>query len=371
MTTRARPSWLLPFALLANGCEKFDPPPVATIEGNQNGVMTATPDQPIAIAFSEPIVTDSLKLKVVPAIFDKEENLLDEQSPPKIDEFRDSTLIAFDGSRQNDESASFGATFELSAERLLITQDEPLAWAAPFLVLIEPGLEDRDGHATVPRNRLPFTYQLPGGGPNSLESGYYYFVINVEYLATQIQTYTYLEGNLETGVWRAIFTNANRLPELNARDGCPSCSGDDPICALHPAPRCVKPSEKQGELSEYKDFLPEPDPPDGYTFVASGFARDEANGSIAIGTAPFLIDVTIGSGGINVRAEGTTMTGAFVKDASDRWVASGSISVDVVKLNGQGASGTAGQFTAMRLTQEEIDEIEAFGFPVPTNLDQP
>jgi hypothetical protein len=370
MTHRAHIGGLLAFAWFAGvACERFDPPPEARIENNENGVMTTAPDQPLVVLFSESFLTDSLALKIVPAVFDGEGNLLDEQSPPKLDEFRESTLIAFDGARQNDENASYGAAFELSADKLVITPTEPLAWSAPFLALIEPGLEDHDGHATVPRNRIPFTYQLPGGGPNSLPNGYYYFLINVEYLATQIQTYTYLEADAVTGVWRAIFTNANRRPELNTRAGCPSCSGDTPICALIPDARCVKPSDKQNALDEFKDFLPETDPPDGYTFVASGFARDEPNGSIAIGTAPFLIDVTIGSGGINVRAEGTTMTGAFEEDAGGRLVASGSISVDVIKLNGQGASGTAGQFTAMKLTDEEVAEVEAFGFPVPTDLD--
>jgi hypothetical protein len=361
-------------ALLALGaCEEFDPPPDVKIANIDNGVMLTTPDLPLELEFSEPYVGSSLKMKVVPAAFDSEGNLPDEQSPPLAQEFRDTTLVAYDGARPDDANFSFGATFERSSNRLIVTQQNPFGWSSPLLVLIEPGLEDREGHVTLPRKRLPFTYVLPGGGPNSMPSGYYYFLMNVDYLATQIQVYAYLEVNPETGIWRAIFTNGNRLVALNTRTGCPSCASPDPICSLYgpDSPTCVKPSVKQSTLSEYKDFLPETDPPDGYTFIADGFARDETPDTIAVGTAPFLIDITIGSGGINVRAEGTTVTGTFVRDAADpeRWIASGSIKVDVVKINGSGADPTAGDFTAMNLKQSEVDELEAFGHPIPTNLE--
>lgn len=358
--------------VLATGCETFDPPPDVRIANNENGVMAAGPEEPLTLELSEPFVKSSLRMKVVPAKFDAEGNLLDEQSPPKTQEFRDTTLLAFDGRRPDDPAASYGGTFELFDDRLVIQQTNPFAWSAPFLVLVEPGLEDREGHVTLPRKRLPFTYVLPGGGPTTMPKGYYYFLMNVDYLATQIQVYAWLDIDPETGIWRAIFTNGNRRPELNSRPGCPAdCSGDTPICSLYPTPACVKPSQKQGNLTEYKDFLPEPEPPDGYTFIADGFARDEPDGSIAMGTAPFLIDIVIGQGGINVRAEGTKVTGTFTKDPSDpeRWVATGSISVDVIKINGNGNADTAGQFTAMTLKPEEVAEIEAFGYPIPVALE--
>ena len=92
----------------------------------------------------------------------------------------------------------------------------------------------------------------------------------------------------------------------------------------------------------------------------------------ALGTAPFLIDIVIGTGAIDVRAEGTKVTGNFVQDPNDseRWVANGSLSVDVVKLNGNGADPTQGTFTAMNLKQSEVDEIEGFGYPIPTDLEE-
>jgi hypothetical protein len=352
----------------ALACQTFDPPPDVEIAGNVNGVMRAGPEAPLELLFSEPYRPSSLRMKVVPATTDAEGNLLDEQRPPKPEAFAESILLAYDGARPDDETRTFGASFLRFEDRLVVEQEKSFSWAAPFMVLIEPGLEDLEGNVTLPRKRLPFTYGLTEGGPNSLPSGYYFFLMNVEYISTQIQVYAYLEIDPVSGEWRAIFTNGNRRPELNARPGCPSCSGDTPICALYPSARCAKPSEKMGALPEFRDFLPEPDPPDGYTFVADGFARDEADGTIAFGTLPFVIDITIGTGGINVRAEGTTVNGAFRQEPSGRWVASGSLGVEVVKLNNIGNSTTKGEFTAMTLDPSEVAEIEGFGFPIPTKL---
>jgi hypothetical protein len=170
----------------------------------------------------------------------------------------------------------------------------------------------------------------------------------------------------ETGVWKAIFTNGNRREALNQRPGCPaSCPAATPICALLPSPACVKQSEKQTDLAQFVDFLPEPDPPYGYTFVANGVVRDEPNGTTAFGTAPFLIEVTIGTGKVKVQAEDTQISGVFAKDGEGRWRGNGTVSVAVVKLNGIGKDPTKGTFAAMSLTADEVEKVESFGYPIP------
>ena len=108
------------------------------------------------------------------------------------------------------------------------------------------------------------------GAKTALPTGYYFFLFDVDYLSTQLQTYVHIDVSPAPGTWKGVFTDANRREALNSRPGCPSCALDAPICALVPSPRCVKASEKQGALDEYVDFLPEPDPPGGYTFVADG-----------------------------------------------------------------------------------------------------
>jgi hypothetical protein len=361
---------VLTLMLVALGCQEFDPPPEPSVASLDNGVMKAAPDAPFVLKLSEPFVKSSLRIKIIKAVMDSEENLLDEQSPPDFEAFDENTLIAYDGAAPDDEARSFGATFELNGTSLTINPAKAFAVSAPYLLLIEPGLRDLDGHKTLPRIRIPFTYELTGGGKNTLPTGYYYFILNVDYLSTQIQVFAYMEVDPETGIWRARFTNANRRAQLNSRPGCPSCSGDTPICALVTQPRCVKPSQKQSVLDEYVDFLPESEAPDGYFFIADGFAKDEANQTTAFGTAPFLIQVAVGSGGITVDAENTRISGIFRKHEDDRWRATGSLSVEVVKLNNVGSDPTKGTFEAMSLSAAEVEATEAFGIPIPTNLEK-
>jgi hypothetical protein len=370
----------LPFALLAvllallglTACQEFDPPPKPRVEGLDNGVMTTAPDAPFVIQFSEPFVRSSLRVKLVKAIVDSEGNLLDEQSPPDPDAFRESTVVAFDGRAEDDEDRTYGGKFEVGESTLSIDPQNAFAVSSPYLLLIEPGLEDLEGHVTKPRVRIPFTFQLKGGGATAMPTGYYYFILNVDYLATQIQVFSYLEMDPVTGIWRSRFTNGNRLPQLNGRPGCPaSCATDTPICALVPTARCVKPSEKQTSLEQYVDFLPEEAPPNGYFFIADGFVKDETNGTTAFGTSPFLIAVTVGTGGILVNAENTRISGVFREHADGRWRATGSLSVEVVKLNGIGKDPTKGTFEAMSLTDAEVKQVESFGIPIPTDLAKP
>lgn len=358
------------FALLVLGCQTFDPPPKVTIENVENGVMKTEPDAPFVLRFSEPIKRSTLKAKLVKAVLDPEGFLLDEKDPPDPAGFLANTLVAFDGADPENEDKSFGATFALSDDNLSMEVTTGFEISAPYLALVEPRLEDKDGHFTLPRQRLPFTFQLEGGGPTTLPTGYYYWLFDIEPppLQTQIQVYAYMQVDPATGQWRAIFTNGNRRPALNARPGCPSCSGETPVCALIPTPRCLKPSEKQSALGEFVDFLPEPDPPDGYTFIADGFARDEPDGRITLGTAPFLIDITIGTGNIHIEAINTKVIGAFDDDGTGRLVATGSISVDRVDLNGIAGKPTKGEFKAMTLTAEEVAAVEAFGYKVPVDL---
>lgn len=370
MLSRSLASLAVAFALLSGGCQEFDPPPKASVEGLENGIMQTAPDAPIVLQFSEPFVKRTLKVKLVKAVMDAEENLLDEQDPPDVEGFKANTVIAYDGAADpEDEEANFGATFDLSGTRLSIDPKQAFSVSSPYLLLVEPGLEDLEGNKTVPRIRMPFTYELQGGGPTLMPTGYYYFLMNVDYLAVQIQVFAYLEMNPDTGVWRARFTNANRLVQLNSRPGCPgSCPSDAPVCALLPKPACVKPSEKQTALDQYVDFLPESEPPYGYFFIADGFARDESNGTTAFGTAPFLIHLTVGTGGILVDAENSRVTGVFRKHEDQRWRATGSLSVETVKLNGIGKDPTKGTFEAMSLFDEEVKAVEGFGIPIPTDL---
>ncbi len=362
--------------LSAGSCQTFDPAPDATLLNNVNGAMSTGPGAPLVVRFTEPVVPSTLRVKVVslavPNALDGEGNLLDEQNPPKTQAFKDSIVFAYDGSKPDDDTASYGATVTLDSDSTLmtITPKTTFTISVPYMLIIEPGLEDGAGHATVPRLKIPFTFRLSGGGPTRLPSGYYYLIMNVNYLSQQLRLFTDMDVDPTTGIWRGKFTAAIRQPETNSRPGCPaSCPKDKPICQLlnSALPPCVVPSDKQTALNQFPDFLPDPNPPDGYIFSTEGFAKDEPDGTIAFGTAPFDIDIKVGSGGIEVYAKATVINGQFKESPTEkgRYIGKGSFSVALVQLNGVGKDPTNGDFTAMTLTADEVKKVESYGKPIP------
>jgi hypothetical protein len=328
--------------------ETFDPAPSAIIVGNDNGLMTTERDAPLVVQFSEKIVRETLVARVVLAHLDLEENLPDERTPPDRAAFEADTLGLFSG---KDPAAARGGEFSLTEPAqgsvLTFAPTQSFAISTPYMLIIEPGLEDGAGHPTRTRIKIPFAFGLVCSAARaSLPSGYYFFLLNVD----------------------PLFTNARRVPALNARAGCPSDCGDQ-ICRLYPegTSACVLPSAPMGSVDELLDFLPVPEPPDGFTFSAAGCAADQADGSVAFGTDPFVIDLSIG-GSIQVHTENTVVTGSFAADPGDpaRLRAAGRVSVGLVQLNGQGTDSTQGTLAAINLFPEEVAEIESFGTPIPT-----
>src|SRR6187397_2084962 len=95
-------------ALLLAGCETFDPPPHAAIDGAVNGVMTTPRDAGLLIRFDEPVPPGTLHVRIVKDIRDGENNLLDERQPPDPSGFESSTLYRYDAGVSGP-----GATFVL------------------------------------------------------------------------------------------------------------------------------------------------------------------------------------------------------------------------------------------------------------------
>jgi hypothetical protein len=360
--------------LPASSCQTFDPAPDATLVGDTNGTMSQGPGEPLVVNLSEPVKASSIRVKcvslAVPGALDGEGNLLDEQSPPDAQAFKDSIVFAYDGANPDDETFSYGAKVELDGTKLTIASNSTFNVSVPYLLIIEPGLEDLAGHATAVRIRMPLTYKLTGGGPTRLPSGYYYFIMNVQYLSQQLRLYADMDVDPKTGIWRGKFTAATRQTLTNTRPGCPSsCPKDKPICQLlnSALPSCVVPSDKQSDLTQFPDFLPDPNLPEGYTFSTEGFAKDEPDGTIAFGTAPFDIDIQVGAGHIEVYAKSTVINGQFVESKTEkgRFVGKGSFSVALVQLNGNGKDPTNGDLTAMTLLDSEVKQVESYGEPIP------
>ena len=354
----------------STGCAEYDAPPSARLVGEDQGMLAGEATDDLVIEFSEPIQPGSLRLKVIEAAagvnLDAENRLLDElpEEPGELE-----VLMQYDAG-----SAS-GAAFTLNedATRLRISQTEEgakLGIASPYMVVIEPGLADLNGNATRPRGRIPFIYRSFKPGPTSLPSGAYYFLMVVDPppLHQQLQLYTHIEVDQEKGRFRAKFVDADRTPEMNGREGCPTdCGGLTSACRLYPAPECVKPSTEQADINNWRDFKPYAELPDGYIFETEGFAADAEDGTINLGTEPFEIDITIGAGGVNILVENVVFTAQMAPDPADpsRLRGTGSVSTTAVKVNGTGDAPTKGTLEMMTLTPAEQAEVESFGNPYP------
>lgn len=366
-------------------CQTFEPAPDATLQNDVNGAMSTGPGAPLVVKFTEPVVPSSIRVKAVslavPGAVDGAGNLLDEQNPPKLQAFKDSIVFAYDASQPDNPDATFGLGNDPTTAvkltdnntQLTISPASTFSVSVPYLLILEPGLLSPNGHATVPRIEIPFTYQLSGGGPTRLPSGFYYFIMNVDFASQQLRLYADLDVDPKTGHWRGIFTDAARETITNSRPGCPaSCPTNTPICQLlnSALPSCVPPSAKQTALDQFPDFVPEPVINNsGYQFSTEGFAKDEPDGSIAFGTPPFDIDVHVGvHGAVEVFAKSTVINGQFTESKTEKgtFIAKGSESVALLQVNHIGGDPTKGDFAGMTLTADQVKTVASFGKPIPT-----
>lgn len=378
----------LPLLGLTLGCDSFDAAPKVSLDGVVQTTMTTDPGEPLVLRFSEPVKPGSVDVtlhELQPGDLDGEGNLPDEASyraptgesqAERKERFLASALAAFDGRAPEDYERTFPEeawTFSADARSLTLVPERTPSVSTPYLFLIAPGLSDRAGLRTKPRQRIPFSYPLVGGGPTTLPSGYYFFIINIDFLSQQLHVFAHLEVDPVTGIWRGVFTDANRVEQTNSRPECGTCPPNLPMCQLHNPnlPRCVVPSEKMSALAEFPDFLPVAEPPIGYDFRVGGVARDETDGSIAWGTVTFDINIVIGTGNVRVTTENTKIHATFRKQAyagAERFVGTGNASVKNVKINGLGGADkpAKGEVSAMSLTAEEVAQINGFGLPIPT-----
>ncbi len=124
------------------------------------------------------------------------------------------------------------------------------------------------------------------GGSGILQPGAYFLIADLaKPVPTQLQLLAWLDV-AASGTVTGRFTNADRYPGPTC-----GCADLDACSSVDPA-RCVLPSAKAGSEDEYADFLvPNPDPPEGYTFTTSGCAIDQADGSVVFAPAPVDIEI--------------------------------------------------------------------------------
>jgi hypothetical protein len=326
-------------------CEKYEPPPTVKIEGLQGGVLYDS-KAPLVLSFGQSIDPSTFKMRLAFYDPDLEGNLPDEDEDPDNDDQLRVVLEhdPVDGDRGGHAELAPDGTF------LQFFADSALPVGPKLIVLVEPGLRGTGGRTRVNRTRIPFSYSVActkGKRADKLKSGTYFVLLDVEQpLGSQIQLYGSIDVDSATGAFVAQFTNADRNPDGSR---CPGGCSDIERCRLLPTPACVIPSQRAGTIEEFTDFVPNFEPPTGYSFPVEGCAVDDGDGAGVI-TAPATMVVQQPA----VTVEGLTMTAFFGPDGASGTRATGSLLADTVRLNGNKIGAGKGNMTARLIPADKV-----------------
>lgn len=325
---------------ISSACEEYQPPPKPVLVGLESGVLS-DPRAPLIIDFGTPVDPNTLVAKVAILDTDVEGNLRDEDSDPE------STLQVLVQRDPGEGDVGTRAELENGGTRLRLNLDSALPVGPKLVLLVEAGLKSTDnGRTSNSRARIPFSYvvKCATGGTSKFESGNYFVLLDVEKpLGTQIQLLAYIDVDPNTGALISQFTNADRDPALKCPSPCPSTD----VCRTLPAPECVAPSTRAGTVAEQPDFIPNPTPPTGYSFLVQGCAVDDGSASGVL-TAPATMVVE----SPKVTVEGLTMTASFAPGADGIVRASGSLTADLVRLGTNPLGPGKGTMTAIRIADD-------------------
>mgnify|MGYP001052918581 CR=1 FL=1 len=326
-------------AALAPACEEYEPPPQPVLAGLTSGVLD-DPRAPLVIDFGTPVDPSTLFVKVAFHDQDVEGNLYDEDADPNT-ELR--VLL-----RRDPLEGDLGARseLELDGSRLRMIPDAALPVGPKLVLVVEGGLRSTaTGRVAKNRVRIPFSYAVKcASGTSTFESGTYFVLLEVEKpIQTQIQLLAYIEVDPTTGALHSQFTNADRNPALECPSPCPATD----VCRLLPAPECVAPSTRAGTADEWPDFVPNAQPPTGYSFFVQGCAVDDG-AATGVLTAPATMVVESPP----VTVEGLTMTSSFAPGPDGIVRATGSLTADLVRLGTNALGPGNGSMTAVRIPDD-------------------
>lgn len=353
----------LPFAfvfvlvavLAAPACERYEPPPRASVVGLESGVLV-DPRAPLVVHFGMPIDPATLFVKVAMLDVDIEGNLFDEDDDPDT-ELR--VLIEHDP-----VEGDLGARAELDPDQstLRLVPDAALPVGPKLVLIVEGGLRATSGRVTRYRQKIPFSYVVQcAAGPSAFASGTYFVLLEVEEpLGTQIQLFARIEVDPETGALVGQFTNADRNPALV----CPSACSPTETCRLLPTPECVPPSTRAGLVDEYPDFSVNATPPTGYSFFVRGCAVDDGATSGVL-TAPATMVVE----SPKVTVEGLTLTASFEPGPDGVVRGNGSLTADLVRLGSVALGPGKGSMTGLRIPDDRAPADVPHPAPVEAPID--
>jgi hypothetical protein len=356
MTTRSTHALAtaLLLAAMATGCDGYDAPPEASLVDMADGLL---PDSnlPLVVQFSEPVNRDTARLRVAAFVTDAEGNLGDEDSDP-------ATELSPAYQHDPDVADRGGTSTWLDDSRLRIVLDVTPPVGQSNVFIAEPELADSDGNTTDVRQRIVFGYEFScagKGGSKTFEAGTYFFLVDVEDpLETQIQLFASIAVDGPSGRFLGAFANADRNRDP---DRCPTPCKSTEACQLLPEPKCVVPSERAGTVDEYPDFVPNFEPPSGFSFLVAGCVVDQEDGSVAFANSP--TDVVVQAPPVTVK--GIILASGFAPDAAGVLRGTGTMkSADV--LLGTSSSGPGkGSLTARRIPDADAPP----GLPQPPPLE--
>jgi hypothetical protein len=328
---------LAPLVVLAAGCAVFDAPPEVSIDGLTSGLL-ADPTVPIVLAFSKPPVPSTVKMEIAKYIVDSQGLLGDE--PGNTLGMPLQTLWTHDP-----VNGDTGGMSVLAADgsTMTVTLSVPPPVGPELVLLVEPGLSDAAGTVTVARRQLVFGYQsmltcdMPA---HVMPSGVYFFLVAVDMpIAVQIQLFGDVSIDGATGQITGQFTKAKRNPDPNRCS--PPCPSTD-ACQLVPSQMCVTPSTVAGSVDEFSDYVPNPDAPTGFSFMATGCAIDQGTSMSAFATAP--VDVAVTSPMVTLR--NTALSSSFTLGSDGVLRGTGSLTADAVLIGTIDSGSGEGDLTA-------------------------
>jgi hypothetical protein len=320
-------SLLLSSALLSLGCDEYVGAPRASIQGLEQGTLTDS-KSPLVVTFDRAIDPETLRLKVVKLVVDEEGNLADEDAS---NETELTVLYSYDATAKFPNEGGKG-TLDDAGTQVSIVSENPWPIAEKLALLIEDGLTDADGsHKTIARERIVFTYlvKLNCAPSTDFVSGAYFFVGDVtQPIGTQVQLWSWIDVNPDTGEFVASFVNGDRNRDLAKCEALGLTCLESEACRTIPEAACVPPSEKAASIEEYPDYVVNYAPPTGYSFQASGCVDGQSGDKTFFVNVP--VDVIVQSPAVSLT--GTVLTATFAKEPDGVVRGGGTIVCDKVFL---------------------------------------
>ena len=155
---------------LTAGCEAYDPPPTASLVQPEGGAFT--PGEPVRIEFSEPVVEETVRVRLWPNVRDIE-NEITAGTEPIVD-------LCTPGSRCGDLGVS------LSPSRKVLTlmfEDDLGKPGRPYIIDLLPGLRDDAGSDTGVSRRWDMQFRASGRfntEPVEFDDGIYIVLAQVD-----------------------------------------------------------------------------------------------------------------------------------------------------------------------------------------------